>query len=132
MLDIIGGHFADELVTAVSGGKKIQGTGLGHETTNTTNPNTGLHYFASNLVVERVPCGNLSSVSPQLEISSYQNKAFLLDSNDGKKLRDDMKVLVGRILIQKTQNLSFFKQAIPKYIAHQYQNEMSEKSVIEQ
>ena len=27
MLDIIGSHFADELVTAISGGEKIQGTG---------------------------------------------------------------------------------------------------------
>ena len=45
-------------------------------------------------------------------------------------LRDDMKVLVGRILIQKIQNLKFWKQVIPKHIAHQYQNKMSEKSII--
>ena len=69
-------------------------------------------------------------MSPQLEISSLQIKAFLLDSNEAKKLRYDMKVLVGRILIQKIQKLTFLKQVIPKDIVHQYQNEMSEKSVI--
>ena len=43
-----------------------------------------------------------------------------------------MKVLVGRILVEKKtkQDLSFLKQIIPDHIAHQCQDEMSEKSVI--
>ena len=115
MLDIIGGHFADEVVGAVSCGKNIQGTGdnwdmkLRAHDMPSTNQNTDLHYFASNIIVERVPSANLSNVSPQIEIQSLQNNTFLLDDNEAKKLRDDMKVLVGRILIQKIKNLSFLK-----------------------
>jgi hypothetical protein len=98
MLDLIGGHFSDRLVEEVRCGKKIQGTGdnwdmkiHAHDMLS-TNQNTDLHYFASNLIVERVRSENLSNVSPQLKISSLHNTAFLLDSNEANKLRDDISV----------------------------------------
>jgi hypothetical protein len=136
MLDLIGGHFSDRLVEEVRCGKKIQGTGdnwdmkiHAHDMLS-TNQNTDLHYFASNLIVERIPSENLSNVSPQLKISSLHNTAFLLDSNEANKLRDDIKVLVGRVLLQKIPHLSFLKHVIPNHIAHPYKTEMSKKSII--
>ena len=136
MLDIIGGHFSDKLVAAVRCGKKIQGTGdnwdmkiHAHDMLS-TNQNTDLHYFASNLIVEHVSSENLSNVSPQCKVSSLCNTAFLLDSNEANKLRDDMKVLVGRVLLQKLPHLSFLKPVIPNHIAHPYKKEMSKKSII--
>ena len=136
MLDLIGGHFSDKLVEEVRCWKKIQGTGENwdmkihvHDMLS-TNQNTDLHYFASNLIVERVTSENLSNVSQQLKISSLHNTAFLLDSNETNKLRDDIKVLVGRVLLQKIPHLSFLKHVIPNHIAHPYKKEMSKKSII--
>ena len=134
MLDLIGGHFSDRLVEEVRCGKKGTGDNWdmkihAHDMLS-TNQNTDLHYFASNLIVERVPSENLSNVSPQLKISSLHNTAFLLDSNEANKLRDDIKVLVGRVLLQKIPHLSFFKHVIPNHIAHPYKTEMSKKSII--
>ncbi|CAB3993287.1 Hypothetical predicted protein [Paramuricea clavata] len=135
MLDLIGGHFSDKVVEEVTCAKKIQGIGdnwdvkiHAHDMLS-TNQNTDLHYFASNLIVERVPSENRSNVSPQLKISSPHNTAFLLDNNEANKLRDDIKVLLGRVLLQKIPHLSFLKHVIPNH-AHLYKKEMSKKSII--
>ena len=74
-----------------------------------THQNTDLHYFASNLIVERVPCDNLSKAAPQRDINSLSNSTFLLDEVVAVKLREDLKVLVGRILVKNMPQLSFLK-----------------------
>ncbi|CAB3983667.1 Hypothetical predicted protein [Paramuricea clavata] len=136
MLDLIGGHFSDKLFEEVRCGKKIQGTGgnwdmkIHAQDMLSTNRNTDLQYFVSNLIIERVPSENLSNVSPQLNISSLHNTAFLIDSNKANKLRDDIKVVVGRALLQKIPDLSFLRHVIPNHIAHPYKTEMSKKSII--
>ncbi len=95
-----------------------------------THQNTDLHYFASNLIVERVPCDNLSTTSPQKDILSLPNSTFLLNSAEATKLREDFKILVAQVLVTNISQLSFLKSIVPQHILHKYQQEMAKKSTI--
>ena len=136
LLDLIGNHFADNAIKQVRLGKNIHGTGdnwdmkIRPHDMLSTHQNTDLHYFASNLIVERVPCDNLSKAAPQRDINSLSNSTFLLDKVEAVKLREDLKVLVGRILVKNMPQLSFLKQIIPEHIPHKYQREIAQKSII--
>ena len=136
LLDIVGNHFSDSLVEAVQDGKNLQGTGDNWDMKvhvhdmQSSHQNQDLHYFASNLIVERVPCQNLSSTAPRRDIKKLPNSVFLLNHEEEIKLREDFKVLVGRVLVAGIQCLSFLKSVIPDHTSHKYQKEMSEKSII--
>ena len=65
----IWGHFADSVIDEVKRGKKLQRTGdnwdirvLVHDM-QMDHQNKYLHYFASNLIVDRVPCETFPSHS---------------------------------------------------------------------
>ena len=92
--------------------------------------NKDLHYFASNIIVERVPCEGLNKTAPQRDIRTLPNSMFLLDNAETSKLRDDFKVLVGRILVERIPSLSFMKSIIPMHIESKYSKEMAQKSTI--
>ena len=92
--------------------------------------NRDLHYFASNLIVERVPCEGLSKVTPQRDILTVPNSMFLLDDAETRKLREDFKVLVGRILVDRFTSLAFMKSIIPTHIESKYPVEIAQKSTI--
>lgn len=62
----VGGHFADKVIEEVKLGKKLHRTGdncdmrvLVHDM-RTDHQNKDLQYFASNIIVDRVPCDGLS------------------------------------------------------------------------
>ena len=92
--------------------------------------NKDLHYFASNLIVERVPCEGLSKTAPQRGILTVPNSMFLLDDTETRKLREDFKVIVGRILIDRIAALSFMKSIIPAHSESKYPDEMANDSSI--
>ena len=133
---MIGNHFSDSIVEAVKDGKKLQGTGDNWDMKThahdmrSTHQNQDIHYFASNLVVERVPSQNLSTTSPRRDIRTLPNSFFLLSADEEIKLREDFKVLIGRVLLSSIPCLSFLKSVIPDHISHVYQKEMSEKSIV--
>ena len=136
LLDILGNHFADSAIDHVRQGNNLQGTGdnwdmkIRPHDMLSTNQNTDLHYFASNLIVERVPSANLSKTSPQKDLISLPNSTFLLSPVEAEKLREDFKVLVARILVANIPHLAFLKSIIPQHIPHKYQQEMATKSTI--
>lgn len=136
ILDMIGNHFSDSVVEAVKDGKKLEGTGdnwdmkiRAHDMLS-SHQNEDLHYFASNLIVERVPCKNLSTTSPRKDIRTLPNSAFFLSSDEECKLHEDFKVLVGRVLVSSIPSLAFLKSVIPEHIHHIYEEDMSKKSII--
>lgn len=136
LLDILGNHFADSAIDQVRLGNKLHGTGdnwdmkIRPHDMLSTHQNTDLHYFASNLIVERVPCDHLSTTSPQKDILSLPNSAFLISLAEATKLREDFKVLVARVLVTNIPQLTFLKSIVPEHIPHKYQQEMAKKSTI--
>ena len=136
MLDEIGGHFAEEAIEMVRKGVKMQGTGdnwdfriMAHDMRK-DNQNKDMHYFASNLVFDRVPTPDNLSVTPKHDIKSLQNSAFLLTAAESKKLLEDYKVIISRILVKYLPAFTVFKNIVLAHIDHAYQDEMSKKSVI--
>lgn len=136
LLEIIGKRFADGLIEEVKDGKKLQGTGdnwdmrIHVHDMQSSHQNVDVHYFACNLIVERVPCQNLSTTAPQRDIRTLSNSVFLLSNAESIKLKKHFKVLVGRILVANIPDLSFMKSIIPQHIPHKYQKEMALKSTI--
>ena len=136
LLDILGNHFADSAIDQVRLGNKLHGTGdnwdmkIRPHDMLSTHQNTDLHYFASNLIVERVPCDHLSTTSPQKDILSLPNSTFLISLAEATKLREDFKVLVARVLVTNIPQLTFLKSIVPEHIPHKYQQEMAKKSTI--
>ena len=124
ILDMIGNHFSDTLIDAVKDGKKLQGSGdnwdmkIRAHDMQSTHQNQDIHYFASNLIVERVPCQNLSTVSPPRDINTLPNSVFLVNEDEEIQLRENFKVLVGRVLVSSIPSLSFLKNVIPDHIPH--------------
>jgi hypothetical protein len=136
LLDHIATHNNDHVVNEVKQGKKLQGTGdnwdykIRVHDMRKTEQNRDLHYFASNIIVERVPCEDLSKIAPQRDILTVPNSMFLWDDTETRKLREDFKILVGRILVDRITSLSFMKSIIPAHIESKYPNEMAQKSTI--
>ena len=136
ILDHIATHNNDKIINEVKQGKTLQGTGdnwdykIQVHDMRKSDQNKDLHYFASNLIVERVPCEDLSKIAPQRDILTIPNSMFLLNDTETSKLREDFKVLVGRVLIDRIAALSFMKSIIPAHIESKYSNEMAQKSTI--
>ena len=95
-----------------------------------THQNEDIHYFASNLIVERVPCQNLSTTSPRKDIRTLPNSAFLLKNDEECKLRQDFKVLVGRVLVSSIPSLAFLKSVIPRTYQSYIRRRDVQKTVI--
>ena len=117
-------------------GAKFQGTGDNwdqrirvHEMRK-DHQNIDSHYFASNLVVERVPSDHLDNTSPKGNIRQAANIDFLLNQEELHHLREEYKIIVGRVLVEFIPELRFLKTVIPNHISHQYSNEMAKKSTI--
>ena len=132
----IGNHFADKAIDHVKSRAKFQGTGDNwdqrirvHEMRK-DHQNIDCHYFASNLVVERVPCHHLDNISPKGDIRQAANIDFLLNQEELHHLREEYKIIVGRVLVEFIPELRFLKTVIPNHISHQYSNEMANKSTI--
>ena len=129
-------HNTDQLVKEAKKSKRFQGTGDNwdykihvHEM-RMSKQNRYLNYFASNVIVERVPCEGLSQEAPQCSIKKVPNSVFLLNNTESQKLQEDFKVLVGRILVKNINSLSFLKSIIPVHTASKYPTEMAQKSTI--
>ena len=136
ILDHIATHNNDKIINEVKQGKNLQGTGDNwdykiqvHDMCK-SDQNKDLHYFASNLIVERVPCKDLSKTAPQRDILTISNSMFLLNDTETSTLREDFKVLVGRILIDRITALTFMMSIILVHIESTYSNEMAQKSTI--
>ena len=92
--------------------------------------NVDCHYFASNLVAERVPCDHLDSEKPKGNIREARNIDFLLNQDELLRLKEDFKIIVGRVLVDFIPELQFLQSVIPEHITHQYSDKMAEKSTI--
>lgn len=83
------------------------------------------------MIVEGFPNNpQLSTISSGRDIKTVPNSVFLLSDDETTKLRDEIKVLVERVLAANIKKLSFMKSVIPVHIPHRFQKEMAEKSII--
>ena len=55
---------------------------------------------------------------------------FLLNDAETQMLRENYKVLAGRVIVEFLKKFNFLSSIIPDHICHEYQDEMSKKSII--
>ena len=136
ILDQIGGHFADILAVSVKNGKTLRGTGdnwdmlvmLSHIRKGMSNKS--LHLFASNIIVNRLSFSHLDNLSPKDDILTLPRERFIPDIHETKILRENFKILVGRICVEFLTKFKFLKSIVNPNIKHKYSEEMTQKSTI--
>ena len=89
-MKLLGGHFADIVVQKVKGGSVFRGTGdnwdlkilKGHMRKDVQNED--LHFFASNLIENRVNFSHLPNVHPKGDIVNFPRHHFSLNVDEWK------------------------------------------------
>ena len=72
----------------------------------------------------------LNKTALQHDILTLPNSMFLIDEAETLKLREDFKVLVGRILVERIPSLSLLKSIVTTHIESKYPKEMAQQSTI--
>ena len=136
ILDLIGGHFSDQAVSAVKEGKTLRGSGdnwdmrvlRGHMTKEIQNED--LHLFASNIYVNRLNFTHLPNEVPLRDLETCNRAVFTTSVPELRMLKENFKILVSRICIEYLPKFKFLSKVTPNHIQHPYSAEMSKKSTI--
>ena len=88
------------------------------------------HWFTLYAVKNRVHGEQLANDKPTANVSTLPLTTWLPSVNDCVLLRDELIVLVSRVLIAKMKVFHAFSDVVQDHIPHQYSKEMSEKSYI--
>ena len=126
----------DKAIEAVKAKKVLRGTGDNWDMMvrthhmRSTVQNEDLHLFASNLYVNRVSFSTMENISPLNDILTCPRALFTLNRDEIRVLRENFKVLVGRICVQFCRNFKFLENIIPKHIEHRFSSEMAEASTV--
>ena len=87
-----------------------------------------LHMFSVIVGKSRNPATELPFMGQLAQLDDIPTQFFLPSSSDVAAVKDDLAVLVGRILTQNFRALEPFSKAVPKHILHKYSGVMSKKS----
>ena len=136
ILDDIGGHFADILAKSVKSGRSLRGTGDNWDISVMSShirkgiSNKSMQPFASNIIVNRLSFSHLDNTSPKCSITHIDRECFFPNSNELKTLKENFKILVGRICAQFLTKFKFLKSIVKQSIEHRFSKEMTQKSAI--
>ena len=89
-----------------------------------------LNMFSMLAVRSRVQSHPSPSSGSGLTLASMSPSAFLPTQDDIRKLKQNLVVLVGRILCKYIRSLANFSSLLPDHILHCYSNEMKQKSEV--
>ena len=87
-----------------------------------------LHMFSVIVGKSRTPATELPFMGQLAQLDDIPTQFFLPSSSDVAAVKDNLAVLVGRILTQYFRALEPFSKAVPKHILHKYSGVMSKKS----
>ena len=81
--------------------------------------NSDMHWIGHFLTFDRIPFDHLDDTKPLVsDIKSFENKEYLLDDEEIKKMRADFSILVSRVLVQFFPCLEHVKNEIIQHIPH--------------
>ena len=88
------------------------------------------HMFSILAARSRLPPLSLSRTGQVADVTSLPWESFLPTHEDIERVKENLVVLVSRILTKYFKSLSPFSKAVPKHISHQYSTHMSKKSEV--
>jgi hypothetical protein len=81
--------------------------------------NSDMHWIGHFLTFDRVPSDHLDNMKPLVsDIKLFENKEYLLDDEELKKMKVDFCTLVLRILVQFFPCLKHVKDVVIQHIPH--------------
>ena len=86
------------------------------------------HMFSVIVGKSRTPATEPPFMGQLAQLDDIPTQFFLPSSSDVAAVKDNLAVLVGRILTQNFRALEPFSKAVPKHILHKYSGVMSKKS----
>lgn len=91
------------------------------------NPNQMYHFLHVIGIQDRIDTSHLDDTKPKAAVSSLSVCDFVPSASELKRLKQDITVLVARIIVSE---ILFLRGAVPEHITHIHLNEMSEKSTV--
>ncbi|XP_033748132.1 uncharacterized protein LOC117333109 [Pecten maximus] len=92
--------------------------------------NRDYHYFASDLIFDRVCVQNLDNTKPVGNVEDIPYEHFVPSTVEDKSYKDSLKILLGRILSEHLDGFKWMKPVIPHHIPHELQDVMCKKSEV--
>lgn len=89
-----------------------------------------LHMYSLLVSHSRTPAPELVHTGKLSELTEIPNETFLPQSRDIQAMKENLVVLVSRILVQYFPALSFLSKVVPKHILHRYSQKMAKKSEV--
>ena len=89
-----------------------------------------LHWFSLVVGRSRTPAPELPHTGQLSKLSEIPTDFFLPTSDDVAKVKDNLVVLVSRVLTKYLPKLASFSKVVTKHIRHVYSKEMSGKSEV--
>ena len=96
----------------------------------TGQPKLKLSLFHSIAVQDRIVTSHPDNTKPWRLVSTLSVLDIMPSSLDYQQLRNDLIVLVARILVVEFPEFHFFHGAAPNHIHHMYSTELSKKSTV--
>ena len=89
-----------------------------------------LHMYGVLIGKSRTPAPVLSHSGQISKLSEVPSSDFLPTSEDVSKVKDNLVIIISRVLTQYIEGLIPFSKSILKHIPHEYSTEMSKKSEV--
>ena len=89
-----------------------------------------VHMFSLLVGRSRTPAPELSHINPVNNLTRMTAKSFLPSSEDITRVKENLVVIVSRVLTQYFTKLASFAKVVPKHIHHIHSAEMSQKSEV--
>ena len=89
-----------------------------------------LHMYSILVGRSRTPAPELQHTRQLSKLSEIPNKLFLPQASDVQAVKDNLVILVSRILREYIPALGFLSGVVPKHILHKYSQKMSKKSEV--
>ncbi len=92
------------------------------------NPNQMHHFFHAIGIQDRIDTTHLDDTKPKALVSTLDVRDFVPSDSDYKRLKEDITVLISRIVVNEFPEFHFMRDSVPGHISHLHSKEMSEKS----
>ncbi len=87
-----------------------------------------LHYVHKYAVLDRIDLSSFDDKPCRPNIGNIRLESMLPTKQDSEAIRQNMAILVARILIKNFSFLKSFSRCLGRHILHRFSHEMSEKS----
>ncbi len=94
------------------------------------NPNQMHQFFHVIGIQDRIDTSLLDNTAPRADVGSLGVHDFVPSCDDLKRLKQDITVLVSRIIVSGFREFFFMRGAVPEHIAHVHSQEMSQRSTV--